>query len=220
MNKTVVITGASKGLGLSIAEKFLATNYKVFSLARTNSNNNNIVHLPTDITNIDSINESIKKIDQIDILINNAGIFKLSKFSDMNLDQIHNIIDVNLKGTINITKLLLPKLKSGSKIIFVNSVAGINKLEQQSIYCASKHGLTAFADILGNELRHANISVSSIFPGGLNTSLWNNDNPYPLGDVNQALDPNVVAELIFNIASMPHLAVLKNITVFPNIEWH
>ena len=88
------------------------------------------------------------------------------------------------------------------------------------MYCASKHGLTSFAKIIGQELKLKKIKVSSIHPGGMNTSLWNESNPYPLGDSTQALNPvDVVTAVDYIINSSPNMEI-STIELFPTVEWH
>jgi 3-oxoacyl-[acyl-carrier protein] reductase len=106
-----------------------------------------------------------------------------------------------------------------SKIIFINSVAGLGELENQSIYCASKYALTAFAGVLGKELRSRKIKVVSIHPGGINTSLWNESNPYPVGDVENAINSKQISDLILFILSNSNIE-FKTVKLFPEVEWH
>ncbi len=101
-------------------------------------------------------------IDDLDILINNVGIYSSSLFENESTENIENIIDTNLKGNIFVTKLAVEKLSKNSRIIFINSVAGLNYINQESIYVATKHGLSAFANVLGNELKSRKIKVTSI----------------------------------------------------------
>jgi NADP-dependent 3-hydroxy acid dehydrogenase YdfG len=119
-----------------------------------------------------------------------------------------------------VTSEALKTMTTGSRIIFINSVAGLRNIQNQSLYCASKAALTSFASTLGQELRERKIKVSSIHPGGINTTLWNEKNPYPCGNADEALDPSIVADAVFHIAEVPHTTEIKTITMFPEVEWH
>ena len=130
------------------------------------------------------------------------------------------MIDINLKGSMYVTKFALPKMKSGSRIFFINSVAGLEELENQSVYCSSKHGLTGFAGVLGEELRDRGIKVTSIHPGGIDTPLWCKDNPYPCGDVSEAISPIEIAKLIDFIYNSKSNIEYKTVKLFPDTEWH
>ena len=118
-----------------------------------------------------------------------------------------------------VTKASLRSLKQNSKIIFINSVAGLNEFEGQSIYCASKHALTAFSSILSKELKDKKIKTVSIHPGGINTPLWR-DTSYPLGDVKKALNVNDISSLILFILNSPDYIEYKTVTMFPEVESH
>ena len=220
MIKTVVITGTSRGLGLTMARLFLEKGWLVFGLSQNSPHidNPSYVHLYTDIGDEQQIAQAFDTIGNIDLLINNAAIFEMNNFEDTK--NIDRIIDVNLKGSIHVSKYALTHMSAGSKIIFINSVAGLYQLENQSVYCASKHGLTAFAGILGKELKIKGINVASVHPGGINTTLWNKSNPYPLGDANLAMDPKVVADTVLFVANSPNSVDYKTITLFPSVEWH
>jgi NADP-dependent 3-hydroxy acid dehydrogenase YdfG len=128
------------------------------------------------------------------------------------------MIDVNLKGPIYVTKCAMSVLKENSRIIFINSVAGLEQIENQSIYCATKHGLTGFAGVLGKELQEKKIKVTSIHPGGINTPLWNNLEFHE--DTTKLLDPDQIAKLVEFICDSQKNVEYKTIKMFPDIEWH
>jgi NADP-dependent 3-hydroxy acid dehydrogenase YdfG len=111
-------------------------------------------------------------------------------------------------------------MNTNSRIIFINSVAGLAELENQALYCASKWAITGFAGVLGKELRPRKIKVTSIHPGGINTSLWNEGNPYPVGDVTKALQTSDIVDAINYILSCPDYVEIKTLKLFPDIEWH
>jgi NAD(P)-dependent dehydrogenase (short-subunit alcohol dehydrogenase family) len=161
-----------------------------------------------------------EQIDNIDVLINNAAVFKMKAFSNTTLDEIDDMIDINLKGAMYITKFALQKMEKGGRIFFINSVAGLEELENQSAYCASKHGLTGFAGVLGEELRPRGIKVTSIHPGGIDTPLWSRDIPYPCGDVSKAISPIELAKVIDFVCESKFNIEYKTIKMFPDTEWH
>lgn len=209
--KTVLITGASKGLGKSMSELFALKGWQVIDFSKSTG---------VDISNYQAVKNAVATIEKIDLLINNAAIFTMQEFLSTTVTDIDQIIDTNLKGTMYVTKEVLPKLVNGSKIIFINSVAGTGQLINQSIYSASKHGVSAFANIIAQELRPHNIKVSSIYPGGINTTLWNTDNPYPCGSPSDAMPPEAIADLVYYIASSPYDIDYKSVKLFPTVEWH
>jgi NADP-dependent 3-hydroxy acid dehydrogenase YdfG len=208
-------------LGRNLANTLLDADWKVTGISRSPNtiSHVNYSHHSIDITNQYDVVALVTQLDEIDLLVNNAAIFKMKRFDESSLDDIDNILDTNIKGSMYMTLRCLPLVRPQSKIIFINSVAGTVELENQSIYCASKFALTAFAGVLGKELRERQIKVVSLHPGGINTGLWNDQNPYPCGDVANALNPQDISNLILHILGTNNIE-FKNIKLFPDIEWH
>lgn len=222
MNKTILITGTTSGVGATIAYDYIEKGWNVIGLARGESlfNYPNYKHFQVDISNSYELYEVFEQIDSIDILVNNAAVFKMKSFSTTTLDEIDGMIDINLKGAMYVTKFALQKMEKGSRIFFINSVAGLEELENQSAYCASKHGLTGFAGVLGEELRDRGIKVTSIHPGGIDTPLWSRDIPYPCGDVSKAISPMELVKVIDFVYNSQFNIEYKTIKMFPDTEWH
>ena len=224
MNKTILITGTTSGVGATLAYAYIEKGWDVIGLARGESlfDYPNYKHYQVDIGNPYHLNEVFFQIGDknIDILVNNAAVFKMKSFSQTSIDEIDDMIDINLKGSMYVTKFALQNMKKGSRIFFINSVAGLEELENQSAYCASKHGLTGFAGVLGEELRPRGIKVTSIHPGGIDTPLWSRDIPYPCGDVSKAISPMELVKVIDFVYNSQFNIEYKTIKMFPDTEWH
>jgi len=222
MNKTILITGTTSGVGATIAYDYIEKGWNVIGLARSESifDYSNYKHYQVDVTSCYEMYDIFEQIGNIDILVNNAAVFKMKSFSDTTLDEIDDMIDINLKGAMYVTKFALQKMEKGSRIFFINSVAGLEELENQSVYCASKHGLTGFAGVLGEELRSREIKVTSIHPGGIDTPLWSRDIPYPCGDVSKAISPMELVKVIDFVYNSQFNVEYKTIKMFPDTEWH
>jgi NAD(P)-dependent dehydrogenase (short-subunit alcohol dehydrogenase family) len=222
MNKTILITGTTSGVGAKIAYDYIEKGWNVIGFARGESlfQQPNYKHFRVDIGNPHYLNGVFEQIGNIDILVNNAAVFKMKPFSQTSIDEIDDMIDINLKGAMYVTKFALHKMKKGSRIFFINSVAGLEELENQSAYCASKHGLTGFAGVLGEELRSRGIKVTSIHPGGIDTPLWSRDIPYPCGDISKAISPMELVKLIDFVYNSQFNVEYKTIKMFPDTEWH
>ncbi|MEE9431601.1 MAG: SDR family oxidoreductase [Melioribacteraceae bacterium] len=212
MKKTIWVTGASSGIGKAIAKKFAENNLSIVGSARrvelVESINNNlidaqkIIALKNDVSNYEDVQKTVKEIQsqfEIDCLINNAGISAFKSFTDTSLEEIQNIIDVNLLGSIYTTKAVLPEMikrKSGT-IINILSVATKTVFTNSSIYTASKSGLEAFAKVLREEVREHNIRIINIFPGATATEIWPKD---ALAEFeNKMMDTTKFADLILRI---------------------
>jgi NADP-dependent 3-hydroxy acid dehydrogenase YdfG len=231
--KTLVVTGASSGVGLEISKLFVNNGWRVIGLARNLDNlelikselGEQFIPLRVDVSLSGSVKNAFDYIHtrfvSIDCLVNNAAVFVMKPFSESTIEDIDRIIDVNLKGTmyctLNALKLIRPNV---GRIINIGSVAGEHGIRNQSIYCASKYGVDGFADALNQELLGNGISLSTICPGGINTPLWNPENPYPGGDTSQLLSAYDIAKLVAYIAAQPTNVVLKKIVAFPANECH
>jgi NADP-dependent 3-hydroxy acid dehydrogenase YdfG len=221
--KTALITGTSSGLGECLALTLLKSGWKVIGLSRRENKQlicfDNFSQIQLDISDKNKVIDSLSSLGKIDCVINNAASIKLDTFENTSFDEIENIISTNVLGSMFVTKASLGLLNEDSKIIFINSVAGLNEFESQSVYCASKHALTAFSSILSKELKNRKIKVVSIHPGGIDTPLWD-ETPYPLGNSDKALKTNHIAELLLFILNSPNYIEYKTITMFPEIENH
>ncbi len=183
-NSVIVITGASKGIGREMAVKFSKSGAKVvlaarsFELMKSFSHELNPEHLiiKTDVREKKSVenmlSETIKKFGRIDVLINNAGIVEPYGIMDTTLDMWENILKTNLTGAFIVTQESLKyMMKTGGKIIYIASTAGIGARPERCAYAASKAGLINFAMSMAKALHQYNISVFSICPAGTATDL-------------------------------------------------
>jgi hypothetical protein len=233
--KQIVITGASSGLGAVLARRLSGPDRKVFALARSEEklraleaeSDGQIVGLPVDITEPEQIAAAYERIETefgpIDVLINNAGVLYRQNFWEQELETIDQMLDINLKGALYCTRLLLPYLLERRRgyIINVASVGAFHGAPRAAVYAASKHGMLGFADSLTQELLPYSIRVTTICPGGINTPLWRDDrNPYPWDNKEQLMAPEEVAEVIEFLLTRPSGTVYKNMVFFPSNEWH
>ena len=229
----MLVTGVTSGLGHAIAKRFTSMGWTVIGLARDAKKLNEIqndlgtLFIPyvSNISNAKQIEIDFYKIleshPKLDVLINNAGIFKLKNFEDCTPDDIGEIIDTNLKGAIYCTYFAINHIREGTgRIINISSVAGKHGIKNQAIYCASKFGLEGFGEALGQELQERNISLTTLSPGGMDTELWSSNNPYPGINKEKLLQPNDIVHLIEEIIQFPPNVVVKSITIFPSNEWH
>ncbi|MBN8669245.1 MAG: SDR family NAD(P)-dependent oxidoreductase [Chitinophagales bacterium] len=187
--QTVLITGASSGIGKETAKLFTKNGFKVIAVARNIEKMKDIEQLgcsifSMDITNEDSIQTSFKNIyskhKQIDILINNAGYSQNGFIEELTLSQLKYQFDVNVFGLIRITQMVLPKMRERSKghIINIGSVGGDFTSPGAGAYHSSKYAVESISDALRQELNCFGINVSLIKPGGVETAFVDNSQ-YP-----------------------------------------
>jgi NADP-dependent 3-hydroxy acid dehydrogenase YdfG len=190
-DKVVIVTGASSGIGYATALALSKAGAKVAAGARrvdkleslkieVQENGGEILIKNLDVTkkeDCDSfINLVTKTWNRIDILINNAGIMPLSFFKNLKISEWEEMIDVNLKGILFCTAAVIPYMitKKTGHIVNISSVAGRIIFPAGSVYCATKHAVTAFSEGLRQELsQRYNIKVTCIEPGVVSTELPN-----------------------------------------------
>ena len=183
--KSVLITGVSRGIGLSIAKEFIQNDYFVIGTSRSKFDlskaleSNNCKHLIVDVNDRDSITSIMKDIpgenNTLDCLVNNAGITADQLFIRMKDSEWDDVINTNLTGIFNITKpvsKMMLKQKSGS-IINISSVSGLMGNAGQVNYSSSKSALLGFTKSLAKELAPRGINVNCICPGFIESDMTN-----------------------------------------------
>ena len=219
--KKILITGTSSGLGYQIAET-LVKKYNIVGLSRSIGKAKNInkkfKFINLDLSNFREF-EKLNKIKHVDCLINNSAIFSLKNFESISEDEIIKTININMIGTILLTKKILENNKKIKKIINILSVSGLNGIKNQTIYSATKHGLKGFFDSLSQE-KINQISIYNIFPGGMKTDLWKNVGQINKRKISKFLNVTEISKLIEFLLTQKNSIIYKNITVFPNNDWH
>lgn len=173
MNKVVVITGASSGIGLETAKLFKES-CKVYNLSRTSGGIEGIIHIPTDVSSEESVRRAFDIISEnegkVDLLINNAGMGISGALEFTETADAKRIFDVNFFGMFFCCKYALPLLrKTCGRIINVSSAAAIFPIPFQGFYSATKSAVNSFTLCLKNELEMFGISVCAIMPGDVKT---------------------------------------------------
>lgn len=193
-NKVIWITGASSGIGRSLALKFANEGWVVAASARRedllkelNSVNQNIHSFPLDVTNIDQcktvFKSIIEKFKDVEISVFGTGIHDPRSEKSFNLEKIREITEVNYFGTLNCINAVYDyyKNKESGQISIVSSVAGYRGLPAAGAYCASKSALSSFAESLYFEMKRKNVRVSLVCPGFIKTPMTDkNDFPMPM----------------------------------------
>ena len=234
--KTAIVTGASSGIGLSIAEKLKNMGYTVYGLCRRSVPVDGIKHISTDVTDDVSINNAIEKIvsesGKIDLLITCAGMGVSGAVEFISDDDMRKQFDVNLFGTVKTVKAAIPymrKEKSG-RIICISSVAGVYSIPFQAYYSMSKAAINSFVDALSNELRQFNISICAVMPGDIKTGFTSSRKKTELGneeyngvilksvskmekDEMNGMNPSAVSDLVIKLSEKKHISQLYTVGV-------
>ena len=199
MGKTCIVTGANSGIGRSTAITLAKNDYTVFATMRSLERGEKLREIAQelnlvikavelDVSDTDSVNQGINEIlnqtDQIDILINNAGVGSNAVIEDVDIESDKSVFETNFWGVVRCIQAVLPTMrqqKSGH-IIQVSSIAGRVGLPAQPIYSASKWALEGLSENLAHDLSSFGVRVSIIEPGVTRTAILGKNNTVPRND--------------------------------------
>ena len=185
--KIALITGASRGIGESIAIEFARNNADVIINYYNDKDEAqrvadkvkkfgvNSIIVQADVSKVEEVERMIqnirKEFKKVDILVNNAGIIRDSTLKNMSVDDWHSVINTNLNGVFYVTKFTLPLIPECGRIINISSIIGQYGNFGQCNYAASKAGIIGFTKSLAKELGKKKITVNAIAPGVVNTAI-------------------------------------------------
>ena len=240
MNKTVLITGASSGIGAGCARKFASQGMRLIVNARSVDKLESLARelhdryeadcyiLPFDVCDRKASAEALKSLPEewssIDILINNAGLaVGVDKEHEGNIDEWDMMIDTNIKGLLSVTRLVVPGMveRGCGHIINIGSIAGDAAYPGGSVYCATKAAVKALSDGLRIDLVDTPLRVTNIKPGMVETNFSvvrfrgdkeRADNVYK---GIKPLDGDDIAEVAYFAASAPEHMQIAEILVMP-----
>lgn len=181
MSKTILITGASSGIGKATAKKFHAEGWNVIATMRSPENETELNQLDNvlinkldvqDLKTIESsLNEGIDKFRKIDVVLNNAGYGLMGTFESASRESIVRQFDVNVLGLFDVTRAALPHFRNNKNGMFINisSVGGKMTFPLMPLYHSTKFAVEGFSESLHYELNTIGVKVKIIEPGGVNT---------------------------------------------------
>ena len=228
LNKTAIVTGASRGLGRAISLRLAKQGVHVYGLARNKTDLEEIQHelgilftpVVLDITNsialLNWVNETFTNGNSPDILIQNAGIIHHGSIEDTSIERWNDVMNLNINAVFTLTKAIVPLLKASDKpshIINIASIAGLLGNPGLSAYNASKFALRGFSEALMKEVRSFGIKVTCIYPGSIDTKLFANIENFK-GSSNK-LSPDEVAETIEFLLKTSDNFLIDELTMRP-----
>ncbi len=206
---TALITGAGGGIGSAIATALSAT-YTLLLAGRPSDRLDAVAGrlgattFPLDLTNTDEIEAACEVVDELDVLVHNAGVSIPGHVAESNVDEWRATFAVNVFGAVELTLALLPALRSArGHVVFINSGAGRSVLPGMASYSASKFALRAFADSLRDD--EPDLRVTTIYPGRTDSAMQRELVAFEGGEYDPAgyLRPETVAATVANALAMP-----------------
>ena len=239
--KTILITGATSGIGLATAKKFAnkknqlilcgRRQHKLDEISNEISKITNVLTLRFDVSDKEEVNKVLenipKEFSSIDILINNAGnAHGLDTIQEGSLDDWDNMFDSNVKGLLYVSRIIMPKMieNKNGHIINIGSLAGREVYEKGNIYCATKHAVNAISKAMRIDLNKTGIKVSEINPGLVETDFSNvrfkgdSDRAEKVYQGYKALQADDIADIIEFVINRPSHVNIADILVLPQAQ--
>lgn len=236
MSKPVaIITGASRGIGFSVAQALLEKEYAVVITARHQSGlddakaallakvpQGEVLAVTGSVADKAHVQDVVKQCQtrwgRVDVLVNNAGISpQIGLLQEMSLESIESIVDTNLKAPLFWMKEVIPVMvnQSAGAIFNISSVAGKTAYPFWSVYCATKFGLTAASESVKEEQRQNGIRVMVIHPGAVDTPLWAEIEPGLTLHRENMLSADDVTQAILYALHQPAHVLIDDIQLSP-----
>jgi len=243
MQKTVLITGATSGIGLSCAEKFAEAGDRLILTGRRGDRLKEIARsleqkfsievlsLEFDIRQKDAVNQAIETLPEswsdIDVLVNNAGLaVGLGTIQDGDTDDWERMIDTNVKGLLYISRAVLPGMVKRNKghVVNIGSIAGKEVYPNGGVYCATKHAVDALTKGIRIDTVHHGIKVTQIAPGAVETEFsvvrfkGDKDKADAVYKGFEPLHPENIAEVVLFVTSLPSNVNINDLVIMPTAQ--
>ena len=230
--KSALVTGATKGIGLAIAKALLDNGAAVFICARSRdevrqtvgelkeAHGDKVYGADCDVRDPEQVKAMFElasgEMGGLDLLVNNAGVGSHSKVENMPHEEWQATIETNLSGVFYCSREAIPLMKrrGGGYIINIGSLAGKNAFAGGAAYCASKSGLMAFSEALMQEVRHDHIRVSYVMPGSVNTGFGRSGIEDP--ETTWKLLPDDVAAVVIDLLEADRRALPSRVELRPS----
>jgi len=231
-NMNIIITGASKGFGKAIAEKFADNGHNLYLCSRNEVDlYKTVEELMTKYPDVSikakAVDLAIKEEAQsfgkwilklgisIDVLVNNAGQFLPGNVYNEEEGILEKLIDINLYSAYNLTRILLPKLMEQRKAHIFNmcSIASLNAYKNGGAYSISKFALAGFSKNLREEMKTYGVKVTTVYPGAAYTNSWVGSGVNP----QRIMEANDIADMIYSASQLSDQACVEEILIRPQL---
>lgn len=223
--KVILVTGASKGIGLAIARRFMAGGFHAIicasraeSLAEAQELAPGLETILCDVTDptaIERLSEQIARTHgAVDVLVNNAGVYRPGSLKDEPEGALDEMLETNLKSAYRVTRRLLPGMTERRRghIFNICSTASITPYVNGGSYCVSKYALLGFSKVLREEMKAFGVRVTSVLPGATLTASWDGVLTEP---PERLMPPEDVAEAVWCAHALSERSVVEEILLRP-----
>ena len=221
--RTLLVTGCSRGIGLAITRRLLAEGHRVVGISRLTPGieSARFTHMELDLSDLDKLPDALRDVSKqhpdINAVILNAGIGRFGSLEQFSAHQIRQLIDLNLTSHVLLAREFLPKLKKqgSGDLVFIGSESALRGGRYGSIYAATKFGLRGLVQALQEECSASGMRVGIVNPGMVNTSFFDELDFRPGDEADQHLLPDdVVAAVLLMLEARPG-AVIQEINLQP-----
>lgn len=227
-NRIAVITGASKGIGRSIAYRLGSEGYKLVLIARSTPElqkiqadlgEEKVLIFPADVSDENDVKKiiasTVEKWGSINVMINNAGMGHFKGIEEFTTEEYDQVMDVNVKGTFLFCREVIPVMRNagGGHIINIASDVAKRTFASGSIYCASKFAQEALSSAMRKEVREDNIKVTVVYPGLVNTDF--HEDAEENDERKTWMKAGDIAESVFYALNAPPHVVVDELMVHP-----
>ncbi len=221
ITRTVLVTGASSGIGRAIAEKLLQQGHRVIAVSRTIQTMTGLMTVQLDLNRLQDLTPQLKQLvkdhPDIDAVIFAAGIGQFGSLEEFSYSQIETLMNVNFTSQVFLTRALLPALKRKKRadLIYIGSEAALKGSRKGAIYCASKFALRGFTQALREECSNSGVRVCLLNPGMVKTPFFDKLNFAHGDDESNYLLPEDIAEAVDYVMNSRTQIVVDEITLNP-----
>jgi ribitol 2-dehydrogenase len=231
-NKTMIVTGASSGIGRAVARRFAAEGVKLALVARSAETLKALAHeigpecvaLPLDLTKPADVATMVKattdRFGRIDILFANAGSYVAGKVAEGDPDEWDRVVDINVKSVFRAVRAVLPDMieRRSGDIVVTSSISGHQAIHWEPVYSATKHAVQSFVHGLRRQVAKHNVRIGSLAPGMVLNELWGLTEPEEIERRIAAhsglSNDDVVDALLFMLTRPPHVAI-RDLVILP-----